>query len=262
MQLKHRVFDLMEDGAYTATQTERFEMLRKAFESAAQDMKATTSSTATATTSATEQNPHQKEEEDVNRDGSDTGTLPPPSCFLKPVSNPAQKQDKDEKTEAKKDEIVTPTNIFQGNWHSKLQHVGLVETIVIESQEVADICLSQCLENHYEGLILRSMSAVYGPKKRNKDMIKYKVVEDDEFEIIDALEGQGQRSGTVIWRVKDRKNPEIQFNVSPRGTTEARALLWKQRHLYIGKLLTVEFQGRSASGTPRFAIGKDIRDYE
>jgi DNA ligase-1 len=52
------------------------------------------------------------------------------------------------------------------------------------------------------------------------------------------------------------------MDVRPRGTREDRAHFFQQGTRYIGKMLTVKFQGYSEYGIPRFPVGIAIRDYE
>jgi hypothetical protein len=46
------------------------------------------------------------------------------------------------------------------------------------------------------------------------------------------------------------------------GTLESRRKMWNNRKNYLGKDLTVKFQGKSKNGIPRFPVGVAVRDYE
>jgi hypothetical protein len=110
----------------------------------------------------------------------------------------------------------------------------------------------------YEGIILRAKDLMYKQKHRSLKLRKYKNFDTEEFVIIDAIEGKGTEEGLVVWKCQDDDDNE--FNVRPRGTFEERKQQMDNYEDYIGKLLTVRFQGKSKDGIPRFGIGIGIRD--
>ena len=111
----------------------------------------------------------------------------------------------------------------------------------------------------YEGIMIRESSSTYEIGKRSNYLLKFKMFQTDEYEIIDVKEGTGRDKGTAIWvcTVGDHK-----FSVRPEGTIESRRTFLANKDRYIGKNLTVRFQNLTALGIPRFPVGVVVRDYE
>jgi len=116
---------------------------------------------------------------------------------------------------------------------------------------------SQAIEAGYEGAMVRNLASEYMFKHRSSSLLKVKSFEDAEFQIIGGKEGQGREVGMVIFKCKTDSGAE--FDVRPRGTQEERSLMWQNLHNYIGKLLTVKYQGLTDEGRPRFPVGLHIR---
>jgi DNA ligase-1 len=95
---------------------------------------------------------------------------------------------------------------------------------------------------------------------RSNDLIKYKEFIDSEFLIIDVVEATGRDAGTAVFMcvTEDGKT----FNVKPQGSKQLRAEYISNREKFINKKLTVQYQGLSDDGIPRFPSGIAIRDYE
>ena len=51
----------------------------------------------------------------------------------------------------------------------------------------------------------------------------------------------------------------LPFDVSPKGSVEERADMFKNLDKYIGENLTIKFQGRTSDNIPRFPVGLRIR---
>jgi DNA ligase-1 len=148
---------------------------------------------------------------------------------------------------------------------SKLQHnpiLQLVQTTEVRKEEVIPLHHT-FVQNGYEGLILRNKAASY-ESSRTRNLLKYKEFEDSEFEVIGYKEGEGNDAGTVVWKCKIPNAIEghREMDVRPRGTVEDRKVYFQNGKKYIGKMLTVRYQGLSEYGVPRFPVGIAIRDYE
>jgi DNA ligase-1 len=140
--------------------------------------------------------------------------------------------------------------------------IVIVPTYEVKDEKEMRKYYKQFLEQKYEGIMIRNMNSAYklGPS-RSSDLIKYKPMITEEFEIVGFEEGKGTDKGTVVWVCKTKKGQE--FNVKPQGTREDRKELFKNGKNYIGKLLTVQFQEYTDDGIPRFPSGQAvIRDYE
>ena len=117
----------------------------------------------------------------------------------------------------------------------------------------------------YEGAMIRnSKDSPYGINKRSYDLQKIKEFEDAEFKIIGFKEASGNDSETIVWLCKDNSGRE--FDVRPKATREFRAKLFVEARQdfekFKNKYLTVQFQGMTNGGVPRFPVGIGIRDYE
>ena len=132
-------------------------------------------------------------------------------------------------------------------------NVVLVETVPVQKADIEPL-LHKYIASNYEGIMIRGN----GPYKhgRSKDLLKYKLFKDDEFEVIGHHEGQG---GIPIFecKIKDKT-----FSVAMKGTMESKKDRMDKVEDYYGKMLTVKYQELSADGIPRFPVGIAFRDYE
>lgn len=118
----------------------------------------------------------------------------------------------------------------------------------------------ECVEEGYEGIIIRNPNGVYEFGFRSNDLIKYKEFIDSEFVIIDVVEATGRDAGTAVF-VCVTEDGKV-FNVKPKGSKKLRTEYFTNKENYINKKLTVRYQGLSDDGIPRFPSGVVVRDYE
>lgn len=117
----------------------------------------------------------------------------------------------------------------------------------------------KCTDAGYEGIILRNMEGKYEFGFRSNDLIKLKTFDDTEFEIVDVVEATGRDAGTAIFVCKCKGG---KFNVKPQGSRELRTEYFNNKKALIGKMVTVQYQGLSDDGIPRFPSAVSVRDYE
>ena len=120
--------------------------------------------------------------------------------------------------------------------------------------------LKYYLENGFEGLMVNIYDGKY-EQKRSKNVLKYKLFQDEEFRIVDIMEGVGNRSGmfgNAVLEMKDGKT----FDSSARGSQEFYKRLLNEKADLIGKMATVRFQNLTPDGIPRFPVIVGIRDYD
>lgn len=156
------------------------------------------------------------------------------------------------------DRYNTLKNIFnkflKGN-----DSIQLVKTYEVNSFEEIEKYYSEFLNDGYEGAIIR-MNTPY-ENKRTKSLLKLKPNMDNEFEIVDVIEGKGNRSGmagNIICKLNDNET----FDSSVKGDREYCKELLINKKKYIGKMATIQFQNYTPKGIPRFPYMKSIRDYE
>lgn len=132
-----------------------------------------------------------------------------------------------------------------------------VETTMVNNAEELTDCEMKYISLGYEGLMARNLNSLYKFKNRSYDLQKVKRFEDEEFKIIGGKEGSGREKGLVVFRCINEDG--LPFDVRPKGTVDQRAEWFKNLNNFIGKNLTVKFQGRTSDNIPRFPVGLRIR---
>lgn len=118
--------------------------------------------------------------------------------------------------------------------------------------------LKDCIDRGFEGIMYRTQDGMYESGKRSAGLWKYKLFFDEEFKII----GVGvDKQGYAVFELLNNVNDE-EFNCV-LGDYNWRTEAAKQKELYIGKWMTVQYQSRY-KGTllPQFPTGKLIREGE
>ncbi len=146
-------------------------------------------------------------------------------------------------------------------------HIIKVPTIVVHNEQQVYDAHDVFVSQGFEGVIIRNKEGKYRFDHRNKDLQKYKVFFDEEFEIIGANEADGVHKGCCIFNCKTPEgiggfDGKGGFAVYPKGTLELRREYLKRIDEFIGKELTVRFQEKSEDEIPIFPIGLAVRDYE
>lgn len=114
------------------------------------------------------------------------------------------------------------------------------------------------VDRGYEGLMLRNFKGLYESGKRSADLQKYKEFVDAEFEILDVLPDKDEGSRFLV-----RNNLNDRTFTVTLGSMAQRAEYLENKHLYIGKMITVRYQSRyKKTKLPQFPTGVVIRDYE
>lgn len=113
----------------------------------------------------------------------------------------------------------------------------------------------------FEGQMIR-LDKEY-ESKRSKSLLKHKSFIDEEYTILDVVEGEGNKTGMVGSFVFRSKTGHI-FNSSPKYSWDECKELWKQRQELIGKSATVKYFNLTPDGVPRFpyVINIDRESYE
>ena len=147
------------------------------------------------------------------------------------------------------------------NKYKSSKHVKIVETYSVKSEEELVALHDKFVSEGFEGAIIRlnDPSVGYEFGKRSSLLLKWKMFEDAEFKIIGIESGTGKMQDCAIFICKNDINDKT-FKVVPKGTIEEKKEMLNP--LNIGKLLTVEFLGRSEDGIPKIAVGKAIRTEE
>lgn len=131
-----------------------------------------------------------------------------------------------------------------------------VDAIEVQTPEEVDTYHDEFVQQGFEGLMVRICNSPY-ENKRSRNLLKFKKFVDEEFEIVDILEGLGNRSGMagrLVVKTKDNK----QFQSGIRGGEEFYKQLLKNKNSLIGKLATIRYQNLTEDGIPRFPVSVDI----
>lgn len=130
----------------------------------------------------------------------------------------------------------------------------MVETIVFEESPTEikiDEYFDEKIDQGHEGIIIRNLHGPYQIDTRSSHILKKKEFFDNEFEIIDVIEGKNKQ-GIFVCKTHDGGT----FSCSFKGTHGIRKQQLIQRTFYIGKWLRVEHEGINPdTNKPRCPIG-------
>jgi DNA ligase-1 len=140
----------------------------------------------------------------------------------------------------------------------KPEKLFIVPTVHLYCQSDVEAWLADYLRQGYEGLILRNYEGEYEIGHRSPELQKYKEFIDAEYEIIGVEDGLGKEEGVAIFICQTAQGQV--FKTRPRGTYDARRVMFQNRENYFGKWLTVRYQNLTDDGIPRFPVGRDTRE--
>ena len=134
--------------------------------------------------------------------------------------------------------------------------VKLLETITIENEGELLEYFDTCRAQGYEGCMARMGDVPY-QNKRSYSLLKVKEFDDAEFPIVGVEEGRGKMSGCAIFVCVTENGNE--FKAKMRGNLESLRQYLGDSNAWHGQLLTVQYQGLTGGGLPRFPVGLRIR---
>jgi DNA ligase 1 len=134
----------------------------------------------------------------------------------------------------------------------------LVETREVVDEDDLMAAFDEFRSQHYEGAIVRNTAGKY-VNKRSYDLQKIKEMDDSEFIITGISEGRGKLAGHGIFVCKTKTGST--FEAKMRGDMSALKEYYEHPKKYIGKKLTVQFQGYTAKNeVPRFPVALRVRE--
>jgi DNA ligase-1 len=139
---------------------------------------------------------------------------------------------------------------------------GQPQIVVIDTPEVADKdemvrVFGVYVEAGFEGLMVRNKAGKY-KQSRSSDLQKVKLFQDAEYEIIDVEEGRGKMAGKAIFVFKTETGET--FNAKMVGELDKLSEFFVNKDKYIGKQMTVKFQGITNGNVPRFPVAMRFRE--
>jgi len=114
------------------------------------------------------------------------------------------------------------------------------------------------LGDNYEGAMYRSIEGEY-ENKRSPSLLKVKEMDDAEFVVVGVEEGNGKlmgKAGALILKTEDGQ----EFKAKMKGALDSLTEYLVNFDKYKGKMVTVQFQGRSPDNIPRFPVGLRFRE--
>lgn len=149
--------------------------------------------------------------------------------------------------------------------------IKVVETRWINSEEELNTYFEECRSKNYEGCMARAVELQdkkgkkkgvdeYEEGKRTDALLKLKEFVEDEFDIVGVREGVGTMAGKAIFNCASF-NGEV-FGAKMKGSLDGLRKYLLDESTWKGKKLTVQYQGLTKEGIPRFPVGKTVRDYE
>lgn len=136
-----------------------------------------------------------------------------------------------------------------------VEFINPVRSRIVNTHELqVEAYLEYMLEEGYEGAMLRHPEGVYRWGYRSQDLLKVKVFQDAEFEVVGFKDGRGKMEGHIIFECKNDVNDST-FDVVPKASMAERAKMFKNGQSYIGRSYTVRFFDRSIDQIPRFPVG-------
>jgi DNA ligase-1 len=113
---------------------------------------------------------------------------------------------------------------------------------------------NECVAMGYEGAMARNTLGLYTPSFRSNDLLKIKMFEDEEFEIIGAEASTANTiyvidPETFVFILKNNTDDQT-FKCKPTGTGAMKIAWWKNRVELIGSKVIVRFQERSKDNIP------------
>ena len=143
-------------------------------------------------------------------------------------------------------------------------HMILVETIKVKNMAELKAKMDEWIRLGYEGGMIRMGSGLYEYGKRSSKLIKYKIMEQAEAEILDIFLAP-QDPTKVMFKLRT-PNP---VNADPQYATFECGIIGNKKDAYenyyihkedfIGMYMTFDYQALSLYGVPLFAVGQYIR---
>lgn len=136
--------------------------------------------------------------------------------------------------------------------------IHIVETIVVNDEDELMDAFDHFIEQGYEGCMVRNMDGKY-VNKRSYDLQKVKEFDDAEFKIVGIKVGtKGSMAGKAVFTCQ-LPNGET-FDCKMKGSMDELKKYADDPSLVIDKILTVQYQGYTKYGMPRFPVGLRFRE--
>jgi ATP-dependent DNA ligase len=141
------------------------------------------------------------------------------------------------------------------------QYCVLVETDTCNNEDEVMGLYEEYVEKGFEGQMLRTNGKY--ENKRSKFLMKHKSFIDEEYIILDIVEGEGNRTGKAGYAVFET-DAGVKFKSNIKGTWEETEEMLKNKKKLIGRSATIKYFNLTPAGIPRFPylIKIDRESYE
>jgi ATP-dependent DNA ligase len=142
-------------------------------------------------------------------------------------------------------------------------NLKVVDTYAVRDRAELNKMHDRFTAEGYEGVMYRSQTMGYGEEgdgeNRTVALLKVKKFTDSEFRVIAAIEGNGKFAGKLGKFVCELKNGNT-FDCAMNGELETLEDYLINFDDYKGRMLTVQYQGFTPDGKPRFPRGLRFRE--
>lgn len=138
-----------------------------------------------------------------------------------------------------------------------------VTSEVVESEENMISLAKEWIKEGYEGLMLRYGGAFYEFGKRSIYLLKFKIMEDEEFKIKDIYlaENDDQKVMFILYNHHNSNDENYcSFDCFMKGDKELNLNYFNNKNQFINNWLTVQYQTLSKYKVPLFPVGIGIRE--
>lgn len=174
---------------------------------------------------------------------------------------------------------------------SGVNHISVVDHVLIENTQELDEYEEKCLSEGYEGIMVRSIDGPYKcgrSTEKEGHLLKVKRFFDSEAEVIgfeeqqentneaekdnfgktkrsshkDGMVGKNTLGKFLVREVGNTpwKGQEFAIGTGEGLTQELRQEIWNNRDLYLNKFVTYKYQKHGIKDLPRLPIWKGFRD--
>ncbi len=136
-----------------------------------------------------------------------------------------------------------------------IEHIEIVETFKVNSEEELIQYHQQFLSEGYEGTMLRWGTEGYKVNGRSSNLLKYKDFQDIQL-IIEDIEPAESRPewGVPVFSINGKK-----FRAGMKFSHEERKEILTNKQDYIGTMAEIRYFEKSEDGIPRFPVMVGIR---
>jgi DNA ligase-1 len=142
--------------------------------------------------------------------------------------------------------------------------VKFVRTAVISDMEAAMHWRDQVIADGYEGGMLRTPDKGYLAGYKSRNLLKLKTFDDNEFMIVDVVEGKDRVVNDVNLKVAcfvcEITPGGSRFEVTSMGDMWEKDKTWHDRENFIRKFLTVQHSGYTKDKIPWHPVALRLRE--